>query len=98
MRIGGDCDCLRIASCDVASQQADDSWTSRGKLERPEHACDRVAVRARSARSCPGGGGQLYDDRIGPVQTAFCCQDRLSKLASFESGERRTQSFALPFV
>ena len=39
VRIGGDCDSIRLASCDVASQQPDDSRTSRGELERPEHDC-----------------------------------------------------------
>ena len=39
VRIGGDCDRFRLTSCDVASHQPDDSWTSRVKLERPEHGC-----------------------------------------------------------
>ena len=37
MRIGGDSDRLRLMRSDVASQQPDDAWTSRGNLERPEH-------------------------------------------------------------
>ena len=38
VRVGGDRDSLRLTSCNVASEQSNDSWTSRAKLERPEHA------------------------------------------------------------
>ena len=38
VRVCGDGNRISLRPCDITSQQPDDSWASRAKLERPEHA------------------------------------------------------------
>ena len=66
MRIGGDSDRLRLMRSDVASQQPDDAWTSRGNLEWPEHP------RRRGFRIAERRPGELRESSCS-VFSPFAC-------------------------
>ena len=63
MRIGGDSDRLRLMRSDVASQQPDDAWTSRGNLEWPEHP------RRRGFRIAERRPGELRESSLFRIFT-----------------------------
>ena len=71
MRIGGDSDRLRLMRSDVASQQPDDAWTSRGNLEWPEHP------RRRGYRIAERRPGELRETSVAIFRVSLlvrsCC-------------------------